>query len=91
MNVKYLGRDSKGRYLISRKALLPLPADRAVPHVRSRPTHTSRSNFEVGSVLEGTITEVRDYGFMVELAPGETALLHNSKLSHTFVSSALAR
>ena len=87
LNVKFLGRNLQGRYLISRKALLPVPANvRGVP--RSMPVPKSlqgQPNFETGSVLEATITEVRDYGFMVELAPGVTCLLHNSQISHTQV------
>ena len=87
LNVKFLGRDSQGRYLISRKALLPLPAERTGPRTRSR-TRSSSSvapahNFEVGSELEGMITEERDYGFLLELAPGVTTLLHNTQIDHT--------
>ncbi|KAL5463352.1 hypothetical protein EMCRGX_G032244 [Ephydatia muelleri] len=39
-----------------------------------------------GSIIDATIKEVRDYGFIVELAPGIGALLHVSQISHKFVS-----
>ena len=87
LNVKFLGRDSNGRYLVSRKALLPLPANRAGPRGgRARPS-VPVQNFEVGSELEAKIVEARDYGFMLELPSGVTTLLHNSQMSDTPVCS----
>ena len=40
----------------------------------------------IGSVIEVLIKDVRDYGFMAELAPGVLVLLHNKQLGHDFVS-----
>ena len=43
--------------------------------------------FEVGAIYPAVVGEVRDYGLMVELAPGVNALLHKSQLSHKYVSA----
>ena len=84
LNVKFLGQNLQGRYLISRKALLPVPDNiRGVPRTRQVPQTLEGHNFETGSVLEATITEVRDYGVLLEVAPGYTCLLHNSQISYT--------
>lgn len=42
--------------------------------------------FEVGSTVEVTVTEPREYGFIVKIEPGGDALLHISQISHEFVS-----
>ena len=47
-------------------------------------------DFEIGSVLEATVTEIRDHGLMVELAPRVSSLLHISKISNEFVSFSCA-
>ena len=91
VSVKYLGRDSSGRYLISRKAVLPLPAgmEPTKPSSRPGPLVTAVPSFaqdlEIGSELEGVIIGEREYGFLLELAPGVTSLLHNSQINHSFV------
>ena len=43
-------------------------------------------DIQVGSVIEVVVKEIRDYGFMVELAPGVLSLLHMAQFSHDFVS-----
>jgi hypothetical protein len=40
----------------------------------------------IGSVIEVTIRDLREYGFIVELAPGVQCLLHIHQFSHDFVS-----
>ena len=93
INVKFLGQDTNGRYLISRRALLPPPANRQQPdsnrprllRVTSHMTDAAAQKFEVGSELEVTIIGERNYGFLVELAPGVVSLLHNSCINHSYV------
>ena len=85
VDVKFLGRDTYGRYLISRKALLPPPVTRQPLGSRQRSQSAAAPNFEAGSEYEGEIIGVRDYGFLLEMAPGVTTLLHNSQLSHSYV------
>ena len=46
----------------------------------------SVQEFEVGAIYSVVVREVRDYGLIVELAPGVDALLHKSQLSHKYVS-----
>ena len=41
----------------------------------------------IGSVIEVTIRDLRQYGFIVELAPGVQSLLHIHQFSHDFVSA----
>jgi len=41
--------------------------------------------FEVGAIYSVVVKEVRDYGLIVELAPGVDALLHKLQLSHEYV------
>ena len=57
INVKFLGQDTRGHYLISRKALLPPPVDRQQPPHSSRirvpttsPTTTIEQNFDKKSL-----------------------------------------
>ena len=92
ISVKFLGQDTNGRYLISRRALLPPPADRQQPN-SNRPRHPRSTShtphtapkFEIGSELEVTIIDELNSGFLVELAPGVTSLLHNSRINHSYV------
>ena len=42
--------------------------------------------FEVGAIYPAVVKDVRDYGLIVELAPGVDILLHKSQMSHKFVS-----
>ena len=42
--------------------------------------------FEVGSSIAVTVLEQRDFGFIVELSPGVSSLLHISQLSRDHVS-----
>ncbi len=43
-------------------------------------------NLSVGSVIEGRISEVRDYGAMMELGGGMDGMIHVSELSHSRVN-----
>ena len=49
--------------------------------------HAYLQEFEVGAIYPAVVKEVRDYGLIVELAPGVTILLHKSQMSHKFVCS----
>ena len=44
----------------------------------------------MGAIYSVVVREVRDYGLIVELAPGVDALLHKSQLSHKYVSHSFA-
>lgn len=46
------------------------------------PPSLSQPEFEFGAIYPVTVKEVREYGVMVELAPGVEALLHKSQISH---------
>ena len=41
--------------------------------------------FEVGSITEGNITGIKNFGAFVELQNGKTGLVHISEISHSFV------
>ena len=43
-------------------------------------------DIQIGSVVEVVIIDVKDFGFVVELAPGVDALLHVAQISNEFVS-----
>ena len=43
-------------------------------------------DIQIGSVVEVTVKDVREFGFIVELAPGVECLLHIAQISHDFVS-----
>ncbi|KEO83610.1 S1 RNA-binding domain-containing protein [Tumebacillus flagellatus] len=40
----------------------------------------------VGSVVEGKVTGIKSFGAFVEVAEGQTGLVHISQVSHTFVN-----
>lgn len=42
--------------------------------------------FEVGAIYPAVVKDVRNYGLIVELAPGVTILLHKSQMSHKYIS-----
>jgi polyribonucleotide nucleotidyltransferase len=42
--------------------------------------------FEVGAIYPAIVRDVRDYGLIVELAPGVQLLLHKSQISHKIIS-----
>ena len=46
----------------------------------------SEIKLKPGQVVKSTVTEIRDYGVMVEIAPKTTALVHNTRLAHEHVS-----
>ena len=48
-------------------------------------SYPQEPELKFGAVIDATIKEVRDYGFIVELAPGVATLLHVSQISHKFV------
>lgn len=43
-------------------------------------------SIQAGSVLEGKVTGIKSFGAFVELAEGQTGLVHISQVSHTFVN-----
>ncbi|HHY97596.1 MAG TPA: S1 RNA-binding domain-containing protein [Firmicutes bacterium] len=43
------------------------------------------STFEVGSIIEGRVTNIAPFGAFVELAPGKTGLVHISEIANTYV------
>ncbi len=56
--------------------------DRAIQLV-----HLYTDSVEVGKIYEGTVTRVEDYGAFVEVMPGQTGLLHVSKIKDERVES----
>ncbi len=42
-------------------------------------------SIEVGSVVEGVVTGITDFGAFVELEKGKTGLVHISEVAHTYV------
>lgn len=40
----------------------------------------------MGAIYPAVVKDIRDYGLIVELAPGVALLLHKSQISHKFVS-----
>ena len=65
--------------------LLPLSGCHIV-HIVILYIHHDTQEFEVGAIYPAVVKEVRDYGLIVELAPGVDLLLHKSQMSHKFVS-----
>ena len=47
-------------------------------------------NVEVGAIYEGTVTEIKDFGAIVELFPGADGLCHISQLAEGYVESVSA-
>ena len=47
--------------------------------------------YGVGEVVEATIKEVKDFGLILELAPGVTTVLPNKHLAHQSVSVSAVR
>ncbi|PWK10284.1 S1 RNA-binding domain-containing protein [Tumebacillus permanentifrigoris] len=43
-------------------------------------------SIQVGSVVEGKVTGIKSFGAFVEIAEGQTGLVHISQVSHTFVN-----
>lgn len=71
VNVKILALDAeKGRISLSIKATQPGPWDKVAEEA---PT---------GTVLEGTVKRVKDFGAFVEIFPGIEGLVHVSQISH---------
>jgi small subunit ribosomal protein S1 len=68
-----------GNAILSRRALLE--------EERAAQAAELRKNLEVGAVLEGTVTSVRDFGAFVDLG-GIEGLVHVSELSHQRVAHA---
>lgn len=42
--------------------------------------------FEVGSIVEGVVTGITKFGAFVELAPGQTGLVHISEVASSYVN-----
>lgn len=71
VNVKILALDSeKGRISLSIKATQPGPWDKVAEEAPA------------GTVLEGTVKRVKDFGAFVEIFPGIEGLVHVSQISH---------
>ena len=71
VNVKILALDTeKGRISLSIKATQRGPWDEAADKIAA------------GSVLEGTVKRVKDFGAFVEIFPGIEGLVHVSQISH---------
>jgi small subunit ribosomal protein S1 len=68
-----------GNAILSRRALLE--------EERAQAAQELRKKLEVGAVLEGTVTSVRDFGAFVDLG-GIEGLVHVSELSHQRVAHA---
>ncbi len=47
--------------------------------------HSQEQTFEIGSVINAKVLEIRDVGLMVELAPRVYTLLHLSRITHDLV------
>jgi len=43
--------------------------------------------YEAGSIVEGRVTRVMDFGAFVELPGGESGLVHISEIAHEFVKN----
>jgi general stress protein 13 len=43
-------------------------------------------SIQAGSVVEGKVTGIKSFGAFVEVAEGQTGLVHISQVSHTFVN-----
>lgn len=70
VEVYVLGLDKgEQRIALSRKRLLP------------DPWTVAQSKYDVGQLVEGTITRIVNYGAFVELEPGVEGLLHTSQLA----------
>lgn len=71
VNVKILALDAeKGRISLSIKATQPGPWDKVAEKAPA------------GTVLEGTVKRVKDFGAFVEIFPGIEGLVHVSQISH---------
>ncbi|ARN63760.1 30S ribosomal protein S1 [Leuconostoc mesenteroides subsp. mesenteroides] len=71
VNVKILALDAeKGRISLSIKATQPGPWDEVAEEAPA------------GTVLEGTVKRVKDFGAFVEIFPGIEGLVHVSQISH---------
>ncbi|GEK65729.1 30S ribosomal protein S1 [Leuconostoc mesenteroides subsp. sake] len=71
VNVKILALDAeKGRISLSIKATQPGPWDKVAEEAPA------------GTVLEGTVKRVKDFGAFVEIFPGIEGLVHVSQISH---------
>ncbi|TMB32375.1 MAG: S1 RNA-binding domain-containing protein [Deltaproteobacteria bacterium] len=66
-----------GNAILSRRALLE--------EERAQAAQELRKKLEVGAILEGTVSSVRDFGAFVELFPGVDGLVHVSALSNRHV------
>ncbi|WP_273751163.1 30S ribosomal protein S1 [Leuconostoc mesenteroides] len=71
VNVKILALDAeRGRISLSIKATQPGPWDKVAEEAPA------------GTVLEGTVKRVKDFGAFVEIFPGIEGLVHVSQISH---------
>ncbi|MDC2816518.1 30S ribosomal protein S1 [Leuconostoc suionicum] len=71
VNIKILALDAeKGRISLSIKATQPGPWDKVAEEAPA------------GTVLEGTVKRVKDFGAFVEIFPGIEGLVHVSQISH---------
>lgn len=43
-------------------------------------------SIQAGSIVEGKVTGIKSFGAFVEIAEGQTGLVHISQVSHTFVN-----
>ncbi|MBU7455467.1 30S ribosomal protein S1 [Leuconostoc fallax] len=76
VNVKILALDEeKGRISLSIKATQPGPWDKVAEEAPA------------GTVLEGTVKRVKDFGAFVEIFPGIEGLIHVSQISHKRVEN----
>lgn len=76
VNVKILALDTdRGRISLSIKATQPGPWDEVAEKAPA------------GSVLEGTVKRVKDFGAFVEIFPGIEGLVHVSQISHKRVEN----
>ena len=68
--------DAKG-LVVSRRVLLEEDAKKRREDAASR--------LEIGAVLQGTVTQIKDYGAFIDLGGGLDGLVHVSELSHKHV------
>ena len=61
----------------------PLPP--SPPPPSPLPSPPPSKEFEVGAIYPAVVRDIRDYGLIVELAPGVDILLHKSQMSHKMV------